>query len=479
MSQPTLKKNLILSTAYEILNIITPFITAPYIARVLGADGIGIYSYTNSIQLYFAMFAALGIMSYGKREIARNRDNMLEKSRLFIELEILLLFTTSIILLAWCAWIFITPTYKIYYLILSFSLLNTIFDISWFYAGLERFQYIVYRNTCVKIITIILLFTMIKEESDLWKYILLVTGSTFIGSLSMWLPLKKEITWLKPKLKNIKVHFKETLVYFIPAIATSIYTILNKVLIGAITSNPSENGYYEQATNIVNMAKSITFSALNSVLTARVAYLFMQNKITEIKERIKTSIEFILFMGFGLTFGMIGISKVFIPIFLGPGYDKTVILLQLLSPIILIIGISNCLGSHYYTPAGYRGRSSKYLIAGSIANLIFSFLLIPNLMSTGAVISSLIAETLVTILYLKYCDGFLSFKFLLKSSWKKLLAGGLMLLGMYMAMQVIENRYIALGVIFMIGVIIYIASLWIFKDKFIRVIALDLIKKKL
>ena len=127
MSQPTLKKNLILSTAYEILNIITPFITAPYIARVLGADGIGIYSYTNSIQLYFAMFAALGIMSYGKREIARNRDNMLEKSRLFIELEILLLFTTSIILLAWCAWIFITPTYKIYYLILSISLLNTIF----------------------------------------------------------------------------------------------------------------------------------------------------------------------------------------------------------------------------------------------------------------------------------------------------------------------------------------------------------------
>ena len=114
----------------------------------------------------------------------------------------------------------------------------------------------------------------------------------------MWLPLKREIIWLKPKLKNIKIHFKETLVYFIPAIATSIYTILNKVLIGAITSNPSENGYYEQATNIINMAKSITFSALNSVLTARVAYLFMQNKITEIKERIKTSIEFILFMGF-------------------------------------------------------------------------------------------------------------------------------------------------------------------------------------
>ena len=100
-------------------------------------------------------------------------------------------------------------------------------------------------------------------------------------------------------------------------------------------------------------------------------------------------------------------------------------------------------------------------------------------MSTGAVISSLIAESLVTILYLKYCDGFLSFKFLLKSSWKKLLAGGFMLLGMYITMQVIDNRYIALGLMFMIGVIIYIVSLWIFKDKFIRVIALDLIKKKL
>ena len=47
--QPSLKKNYIYRVLYEVLILITPFITTPYISRVLGADGVGDYSFSHSI----------------------------------------------------------------------------------------------------------------------------------------------------------------------------------------------------------------------------------------------------------------------------------------------------------------------------------------------------------------------------------------------------------------------------------------------
>ena len=71
---PSVRKNYIYNLIYQVMTLITPFITTPYISRVLGADGTGVQSYTNSVVQYFAILAALGTASYGQREIARHRD---------------------------------------------------------------------------------------------------------------------------------------------------------------------------------------------------------------------------------------------------------------------------------------------------------------------------------------------------------------------------------------------------------------------
>ncbi|EFC71582.1 oligosaccharide flippase family protein [Prevotella sp. oral taxon 299] len=478
MQITSLKKNIMLSTAYEVISIILPFFTAPYVARVLGAYGVGTYSYTNSIQSYFSMFAALGIMSYGKREISRNRDSIVDRSKLFIELQVLLFCTTSIILVLWFIWINITDSFQLYYLILTCSILNVFFDISWYYAGIEKFNYIVYRNLIIKLFLFVLLFIVVRSKEDLYKYILLMVVSSLGGSLSMWLYLKKTIIWVKPNFCRIKSHLKETIVYFIPAVAASIYTILNKILIGSITGLIVENGYYEQATNMINMAKSVTFVSLNSVLGSRIAYLFGQNKIAEVKERINKSIDFILFMGVGLMFGMIGIAAHFVPLFLGDGYEKTIYLLQMLSPIIIIIGISNCLGTHYFTPAGYRSKSSKYLIYGSCVNLLISLFLIPRFLSYGAVLSSLSAETFITILYVKNCGDFLSLKTLLRVVWKKIIAGFFMYLIMFALSNLGVNSFINVFLLFIGGVISYIVMLCLLRDSLPLFFIKDVIRKK-
>ena len=166
-NQPSIKKNFIYSSAYQMLIVLAPFITAPYISRVLGADGIGIQSYTQSIQQYFLIFAALGTRSYGEREISINRNDLYKRSKLFWEMELMVVCTTSLALLGWLSLILCSSKYTIYYIVLSIGIFAGMFDISWFFNGIEQFKITVIRNSFFKILGIICLFVFIKSPEDL------------------------------------------------------------------------------------------------------------------------------------------------------------------------------------------------------------------------------------------------------------------------------------------------------------------------
>lgn len=475
MDTPSIKKNIIISTLYQILSVITPLITAPYISRVIGPSGIGAYSYTSSIQLYFSLFAALGTAEYGMREIARVRMDVKKRSRIFFEIELVSVLTSVGMLILWLIFVGFQKQYHVMYLILTLNLFNTMLDISWFYDGLEQFQYTVTKNAVVKVVGVILILLFVKSAKDTDLYVLIMTGSTLLGTMTMWLALKKFVVPTKIQLKNLKKHFYETAIYFIPTIATSIYTSMDKTLIGLITHSNDENAYYEQATKIINLIKAVTFTAVNSVLGARISFLFAQEKYSEIKQRICTSINYIMFIGVGVCFGLIAISNTFVPVFFGNGWGKVALILQLFSPQVVIIGISNCLGSQYYTPAGLRKQSAMYIIIGAVVNLILNLCLIPYFASAGATVASIIAELTISILYLVNSNGYLKIKYVISILWKKLIAGGIMCLVMYDLSMINIAKIYSLFIQFIGGSLIYIFILWVLKDsslnlfvKFIR-----------
>ncbi len=204
------------------------------------------------------------------------------------------------------------------------------------------------------------------------------------------------------------------------------FSVLDKTLIGVITQNDAQNGYYEQATKIINMAKSVSFNAVNAVVGVRISYLFVDNKMEEIRDRISKSMDFILFMTIGCGFGIAGVAKILVPLFFGKGYDQVITLLYIFAPIITIIGISNCLGSQYYTPSGRRNDSTKYLLCGSAVNLILNLCLIGKYGANGAAFASVVAELSITFLYVKNCNGFMKLGNLLRCMYKKIVAGLLM-----------------------------------------------------
>lgn len=467
MNQPSIKKNIAFSTLYQILTMITPLITAPYVSRVLGKEAIGIYSYTSSYVTYFAMFAALGTASYGLREIARVRDDEYKRSKLFWEIELLSVFTTLVTLVFWGLWIFFNKQYQICYLILSLTLISTMFDISWFYGGLEQFQFTVIQNSIFKIVSVIAILTLVKGPESIYVYFIIMCSFTLLGNISMWIYLPRFVTKIKASEIKVKSHFKETIIYFIPTIATSVYTVLDKTLIGLITKDTSENAYYEQATKIINMCKALTFTSLNSVLGSRIAYLYVDNKQEEIKQKIDTSMDYILFIGLGICFGLIAVANRFVPLFFGEGYDMVTTLLKLMSSLVVIIGISGCLGSQYYTPSGRRTQSTKYIITGSVVNLILNLILIPKFKCVGAVIATIVAESTISFLYINASNGMYTFKELVHYSWKKIVAGIFMLVSISFMDTLFNNGIVALFVEVIAGVLIYCGVLYLLKDSFL------------
>lgn len=475
--EPSVKKNFIYSTIYQILNVIIPFVTAPYIARVLGADGNGIQSYTTSNQSYFLLFAALGTMTYGSREISIHREDIYQRSKLFWEIELITVFSSFIAILGWTILIAFSTQYRVYYIVLTIGIFATLFDITWFYNGIEQFKITVIRNIFFKLTGMFCLFIFIKKKEDLLLYIIITSVTTLLSSLSLWIYLKNYLVKVEFRDLKLKKHFKETLIYFIPTIATSVYTMLDRTLIGAITKDMSQNGYYQQAEKIVNMAKSIVFTAINSVVGVRIAYLYSEGKKEEIQRRINNSINYILFMGLGCCFGIMAIAKTFVPLFLGPGYDEVIPLLYIFCPLIVVIGISNCLGAQYYTPCGKRMLSAKFILVGAVINIILNLFLIPRYKANGAAIASLCAETIITTLYIIFSDGFGRFSFIFISAIKKTIAGILMFFIIFMLNRLDMHPVLLVVIQIILGSLIYLFVLLLLKDSWTQNIISRLLVK--
>lgn len=464
----SIKKNYIYNTLYQILTLITPLITTPYISRVLGANGLGIYSYANSIVTYFTLFAALGTVSYGQREIAMHRDSPEDSSRLFWEIEILSIVTTSVALVAWLIWILISTKYTPYYGVLTMSVLAVAFDISWYFGGFEKFKYIVIRNTLVKLAGIALLFLFVREKTDVLLYVGIMAATGLLGNITMWTYLPKMLTRVEFRsLHPFKAHLKQTFAYFIPTIATSVYTVLDKTMIGAITESESQNGYYEQATKIIRMIESLLFS-LNTVMSARQSYLFGEGRIGEVKEKIQKSFEYLFALAIPFMFGIMGVAENFVPWFFGKGYQPVVLLLILMSPLPFVISISNILGSQYLTPSGQRARSSKGIIAGATINFILNAALIPRFGANGATLASVAAEFVISMIYVHMSKGFISWKQIWQVAWKKMLAGLIMFLAVWMIGRGYSGSIVITVVQSVCGAAIYGIILILLHDTFIK-----------
>ena len=466
LNKTSLKVNFIFNTFLQILSTIAPLITAPYVSRVLGPDNIGIYSYTLSINSYFVLIAGLGTASYGIIEIAKARDSTYDRSKTFWGIELITVITSVVSLILWFFIVLFYDEYRFIFFIQTFYILAIIFDISWFFLGIEKLKHTVIINSFFKIMGVIFIFLFVKTPNDLSIYILILALSTFLGNTSMWIFLPKYIVKSKVTQKDLLAHCRGTLIYFVPTIAATIYTVVDKTLIGIITKDNIENGCYEQATKIISIIRTISFTSMNTLFSSRMSYLFSKNMKKEIQFNLSFALEFIMTLSFGAFFGLCAVSKCIVPVVFGEGYSRVVIFLILMSLLIPIMGISNTIGYLYYNPSGNRAKSAKILIFGTLINCILNVCLIKLFSGIGAIIASVIAEFIITYLYIKQSDGYISFNQMFKIISKKLISGILMLMTIIVISKYLVYSILSLIIEICLGVIIYYLGLIVLKDTF-------------
>ena len=463
----SITKNYIYNLTYQILIIIMPIITIPYLSRTLGPEGIGIYSYTLSIVTYFILFGSLGISMYGQREIAFVQDDVNKRSKVFFELLFLRIFTKSISMLIFYFTYGRIGEYSFYYRILLIEMLANCIDISWFFQGIENFRRTASRNIIIKIISVICIFIFVKNSNDLFKYLLIYVLTTFLGNASLWINIHKFIT--KVKFRDLKIlnQLKSSLILFIPQIAMQIYTVLDKTMIGAITGDMSEVGFYEQAEKVVKILLTI-ITSLGAVMMPRIAKCFADGETYRIKSYMYKTFRFVYMFAFPLIFGIIAVSDSFVPPFFGEGFDKVKILMKFLSLIILFIGMSNVTGSQYLISTKKQKQFTTSVICGAVVNLILNFILIRYFASFGAVISTVIAEFCVTAVQFYYIRDTFNIIEIIKLAKNYLLSSVIMFIVVIIIGLFITSNIATVFTEAIIGSILYFTLLLLFKDELLR-----------
>lgn len=460
-------KNYIYNLIYQLLLLVLPLITTPYVSRILGAENIGIYSFTISITTFFVIFGSLGVATYGQREIAYYQNDKKKYSKIFWEIAIfrIIVMTFSMIVF-YFVFVFRTNEYSMFYKILLLELFGNAIDISWFFQGMEDFKKIVLRNSLVKIISIICVFAFVRDSGDLVKYFFIYVFSVLVGYVSIWLYLPKYLEKIKIKELHILRHLKPTIGLFIPQIAIQVYTLLDKTMIGSIISDKSEVGYYEQGQKIIKVLLTVVTS-LGTVMLPRIASIFANGDKEKIQEYMKKSFNMVYLLAFPMIFGIIAVSKAFVPIFFGEGYDRVAVLMSVISPILLLVGLSNVTGTQFLLPTKRQKEFTISVCCGAVVNLITNGLLIWRFGAIGASIGTIIAEFTVTIIQMYFTRKDFNYKKIVLLSWKYLFSSVVMFGVCLVIRHFITRNIISVLVQVVVGASVYGISLLVLKDKFI------------
>ena len=479
MSKRSVKKNYIYNLLYQMLAVVIPLLVTPYVARVLGVGPVGAFSYTTAVTGYFVLFGNLGIATYGQLRVAACRNDKKAVSKIFYELIILRFVLMGIASLLFLVFIqvFSAEEYRTLYMVLLIQIASSAVDIAWLLQGFEEFGKIVVRNTVIKVLSVILIFSFVKKPEDLYIYALIMNGSTLLGNMSIWYFAPAFVEWVPLSELEPRRHLRPCIIYFIPTIATTLYLSLDKTMIRWFTTSSVENGYYEQAQKIEQMAATVVTS-MSVVTMPRMAYLYSNESVDRLKDRLQQSIRFILMMSIPMCLGMIAVSDNLIPLYLGSGYDKSAVLLKFFSFLIIVVGLNNAVGKQVLMPVGRQKSYNASVIIGACVNVALNSLLIPRLYSVGAVIASVAAETTILLAFIHYSKDYIQLSWILKASVKYLIAGLVMLAAILAAGGALGRSWPVLILQVTAGMAIYVVLILLMRDKF-ALEMLDLVTRHL
>ena len=439
-------KNYLYNLSYQLLTIILPIITVPYVTRIFTSEALGNYVFYNSIVSYFSLFAMLGIGVYGTKQIAAASD----ANSTFWNIYVIQLIASILALSVYVISVFSIPQMGgVIPLMVGVVLFERMFDISWLFSGKEDFKKITLRNTVVRLVGVICIFIFIKSSDDLYLYIFLIVTINFLGQLVMWIPAKKFIKRPSFNTKIMKKNLHPIVLLFLPQVAISLYVVLDRTLLGLLGSY-SDVGIYEQGQKLTSILITVVTS-LGVVMLPRVANLLSERREEEVQNMVKFSFILYNLIIFPMIFGLIAVNEVFVKLFLGQNFQDVKYVLYIIVFNLMFIGWTNILG---YQVLVVRNKNKEFMLSTTIpafVSVAVNIVVIPFFGYIGASITSVVVEILVFAIQWYYSRNIINKNLLFNKDLVKIILSSLVMFGAVMTCK------ITLGLDGIIGLIIYLA----------------------
>lgn len=394
-----IKKNFIYSSILTVANYLFPFITFPYISRVLEVTNVGKCNFVDGIVSYFILLSTMGLGVIGVREIAKSKilNDQKELNSTFSNLLFLNLLFTIVSLFLLCVFVFVYSDSQYYTRLLYIGgakVFFTLFLIEWFYKGVENFRYITIRSVVIRCIYVFLIFFFVKDQDDYIIYYSLTTGMVLINGIINIMYSRKFVS-ISFRYLNIKKYFRPVVKVGIYTILTSMYTTFNVVYLG-IVSTDDEVGYYTTAIKLYTIILAV-FTAFTGVIMPRVSALIEEGKLQQVISILEKSFKVLFTFCFPVIFITLILAPQIIFVIAGSGYENAVIPMQIIMPLILVVGLAQIFVMQILIPFKKDDYILINAIVGAVVGLLLNILLVRGFASVGSAIVILVSELVVLI----------------------------------------------------------------------------------
>lgn len=424
----SISQNFFFQYVYQILILVIPLVLAPYLSRVLRETALGVFSYANSIAAYFVAMSMLGIARHGQRIISENANDEIKLRRSFWSLFTVHIIVSIISLLIYMLFVvfFVQDNITIF-IVEMLYVASAIFDITWLFYGLENFKSVVIKNTLVKAFECICVFLFVKQPSDLGIYTFINAVSILIGQAIMIPQAVKTVKPIKFTKEDAKEHIKPLLIFSISVIASFMYTVFDKTLLG-IMSTKENVAFYEYSNKIINVPKTI-IGVTGTVMFPRACRLAAEGNVAGQRKYIKYSYFITSFLGMASLFGLMGVADTFSIVYYGESFKICGKIMACMAPLVYIVGAGDIIRTQYMIPNHMDKQFNICIIFNAVINLILSLLLIPIIGVYGAVVGSVSAEIFGLIVQTVICRKFVKVTDILKELIPFIFIGILMFVG--------------------------------------------------
>ena len=449
-----IRRNAVYNMAYRVFSLLLPLVTAPYLSRVVGTEGVGLYDYTWNISYVFVLIGMLGLENYGVRAIARVRDDQEALSRTFSEIWRMQLLVAGVTLAVWLGYVFlIAGDERAIALNLTLMSVSCLVNLDWCLMGLDQFRPIALRNTAVKLAGATAIFLLVKGKGDLWLYALCWSAATMLGCLSCWTTLRGRVRLIRVPWRDALRHLPPCAMLFVSVIAVSVYRRMDVIMLGAMCGW-EENGLYANAEKIIYCLSGF-ISAIGTVMLPQASSLMQKGQTDTLRHRIALSMDLLMCMTAALAFGLASVAQRFAPLFFGADFAYSGVLMIPLAFTLMTIGFANVVRTQWVLPGGQDRVLIRSVVCGACVNLALNALCIPRMGAMGAVAGTLAAETAVPLVQWLHLRRELPYGGYLRSVAAYALIGAAMLLAVRLVGALVPDSWTGLAVQVAVGAAVY------------------------